>query len=383
MLLSRVYSTRSDFASVFGVSSDKRSRMLFRTKAYLAATKLATSHMDFLTIIRYAWLAYDSTRPIKRISDISAMVSTNHVYKIRLEDGHNIIAKLSYFGTYDNFVEDHTIINVLGNNLPVRYENFLSRALMKGNQLFFHRFQNDIIDAWVVFFRPIKIKKHMPRRLDLPHIEQLAKEFAQFHKSCHLVRHTLPSTSKNMTTDINLLLEVVDERFPKYKKQIKEQCDIFLNNTHRINVRGFDKIPVFVDWNIGNFSVTGSGKFYSRWDYDWFRMSSRIVDFYFISRIVSDVGDRTVFTYNVETMMEDRFLHFLKAYHAIYPLTRPEVEFIKEAYRFFLLNYVIREGNYFFRSAIAEQLQHDALNIHFKTIDERFKLEKLLKALDL
>ena len=54
--------------------------------------------MDFLTIIRYAWLAYDSTRPIKRISDISAMVSTNHVYKIRLEDGHYIIAKLSYFG---------------------------------------------------------------------------------------------------------------------------------------------------------------------------------------------------------------------------------------------------------------------------------------------
>ncbi len=339
--------------------------------------------MDFPTIIRYAWLAYDSTRPIKRISDISAMVSTNHVYKIRLEDGHNIIAKLSYFGTYDNFVEDHQIINVLGNNLPVRYENFLSRALMKGNQLFFHRFQNDIIDAWVVFFRPIKIKKKLPRRLDLPHIEKLAKEFAGFHKSCHLVRHTLPNTSKNMTTDINLLLEEVDDRFPKYKDQIKEQCEIFLNNTHRINVRGFDKIPVFVDWNIGNFSVNGSGKFYSRWDYDWFRMSSRIVDFYFISRIVSNVGDRTVFTYNVETMMEDRFIHFLKAYHAIYPLTRPEVEFIKEAYRFFLLNYVIREGNYFFRSAIAEQLQHDALTHHFKTIDERFKVGKLLKALDL
>lgn len=362
---------------------DKRRKTIFRTNTYLTHLKPATYHMDFLTIIRYAWLAYDSTRPIKRISDISAMVSTNHVYKIRLEDGHNIIAKLSYFGTYDNFVEDHTIINVLGNNLPVRYENFLSRALMKGNQLFFHRFQNDIIDAWVVFFRPIKIKKNLPRRLAPTHIEQLAKEFAAFHKSCHLVRHTLPNTSKNMTTDINLLLEVVDERFPKYKDQIKKQCEIFLNNTHQINVRGFDKIPVFVDWNLGNFSVTSNGKFYSRWDYDWFRMSSRIVDFYFISRIVSDVGDRTVFTYNVETLMEDRFLHFLKTYHTVFPLTQPEVEFIKEAYRFFLLNYVIREGNYFFRPTIAQQLQQDALNIHFKTIDERFKVNKLLKALDL
>ena len=339
--------------------------------------------MDFLTIIRYAWLAYDSTRPIKRISDISAMVSTNHVYKIRLEDGNNIIAKPSYFGKYEHFVEDHTIINVLSNNLPVRYENFLSRSLMKGNQLFFHRFQNDIIDAWVVFFRPIKIKKSLPKRLEQKHIQQLGQEFAHFHKSCHLIRHTLPNTSKNMTTDINQLLEVVEERFPKDADQIKAQCDLFLNNTYQINVHGFDKIPVFVDWNIGNFSVTSTGKFYSRWDYDWFRMSSRIVDFYFISRIVSDVGDRTVFTYNVQTMMEDRFLTFLKSYHAIYPLTRPEVLFIKEAYRFFLLNYVIQEGNYFFRPTIAQQLQQDALNHHFKTIDTAFDEEKLLRALAL
>ena len=339
--------------------------------------------MEFLTIIRYAWLAYDSTRPIKRISDISAMVSTNHVYKIRLEDGHNIIAKLSYFGKYEHFVEDHTIINVLGNNLPVRYENFLSRALMKGNQLFFHRFQNDIIDAWVVFFRPIKIKKSLPRRLNMSHIEQLGEQFADFHKSCHLVRHTLPVTSKNMTTDINQLLEVVDDRFSKHADQIKEQCEIFLNNTYRINVHGFDKIPVFVDWNIGNFSVNSKSNFYSRWDYDWFRMSSRIVDFYFISRIVSNVGDKTVFTYNVETIMEDRFLHFLKAYHRVYPLTRPEVEFIKEAYRFFLLNYVIREGNYFFRPSIAKQLQKDVLKVHLKTIDKKFELDRLLRVLEL
>lgn len=339
--------------------------------------------MDFLTIIRYAWLAYDSTRPIKRITDISAMVSTNHVYKIQLTDGNNIIAKLSYFGKYEHFVEDHTIINVLSNNLPVRYENFLSRALMKGNQLFFHRFQNDIIDAWVVFFRPIRIKKSMPRRLDDQRIAQLGKEFAAFHQACSLIRHTLPVTSKNMTTDVNQLLEEVDQEFPKYADAIREQCDIFLNNTYKINVHGFEKIPVFVDWNIGNFSVTSTGKFFSRWDYDWFRMSSRIVDFYFISRIVSNVGDRTVFTYNVDTMMEERFLLFLKHYHAIYPLTRSEVLFMQEAYRFFLLNYVVREGNYFFRPAIAQQLQREAFDHHFKTIDQLFSADKILRVLDL
>ncbi|PSR13159.1 MAG: hypothetical protein DA408_10450 [Bacteroidetes bacterium] len=339
--------------------------------------------MDFITIIRYAWLAYDSSRPIARISDISAMVSTNHVYKVRLADGNNIIAKLSYFGRYEHFVEDHEIINVLSNNLPVRFENFLARALMKGNQLFFHRFQNDQIDAWVVFFRPIRIKNRMPDRLSEKNIEQLATEFANFHQSCQLIRHTLPNTSKTMTSDINLLLSTVDEAFPAHATLIRRQCDLFLDNTHQINAHGFDKIPVFVDWNIGNFSVTATGKFFSRWDYDWFRMSSRIVDFYFISRVVSDVGDRTSFTYNVGTLMEDRFLLFLKKYHAIFPLTRSEVLFIKEAYRFFLLNYVVRAGRNFFQASFARQLQHEAFTVHFQAIDQLFDADKLLRALEL
>jgi hypothetical protein len=328
-------------------------------------------------------MAYDSTRPIRRISDISAMVSTNHVYKIQLKDGETIIAKLSYFGKFEHFVEDHTIINIMSNNLPVQYENFLSRALMKGNQLFVHRFQNDIVDAWVVFYRPIRIKNRMPKRLNAENIEKLGVEFANFHKACHLVRNTLPLSSKNMTTDINALLEIVDKNFPKHKDEIRQQCDLFLENTHRINANGFDKIPVFVDWNIGNFSVTATGKFFSRWDYDWFRMSSRIADFYFISRVVSDIGDRTAFTYNVGTMMEDRFVLFLKSYHAVYPLTRPEILFMKEAYRFFLLNYVIKEGKHFFLESFATQLQYDVFETHFKDIDVLFDGDKLLEALDL
>lgn len=328
-------------------------------------------------------MAYDSTRSIRKISDISAMVSTNHVYRVQLKDGETIIAKLSYFGKFEHFVEDHTIINVMSNNLPVQYENFLSRALMKGNQLFVHRFQNDIVDAWVVFYRPIRIKNRMPKRLNAENIEKLGVEFANFHKACHLVRNTLPLSSKNMTTDINALLEMVDRDFPKQKGEIRQQCDLFLENTHKINAHGFDKIPVFVDWNIGNFSVTATGKFFSRWDYDWFRMSSRIADFYFISRVVSDIGDRTAFTYNVSTMMEERFILFLKSYHAVYPLTRPEILFMKEAYRFFLLNYVIKEGKHFFLESFATQLQYDVFETHFRDIDVLFDADKLLKALDL
>ncbi len=339
--------------------------------------------MDYTKIITHAWTAYDYSRPIHRITDISAMVSTNHVYKIRLKDRENIIAKLSYFGKYDHFVQDHTIINVLSNNLPVRYENLLSRALMKKDQLFFHRYLDDDIDVWVVFYRPIQIRHRLPARLETKHIETLGKEFAKFHKACHLIRHTLPHPSKDMTTDITDLLKNVDRDFKDYAEDIRKHCDRFLVNTHAINYYGFDKIPVFVDWNIGNFSITASGKFFSRWDYDWFRMSSRIVDFYFISRVVSDVGDRTSFTYNCSTLMEDRFLIFLKKYHEVFPLTRPEVLFIKEAYRFFLLNYVVREGIYFFRPDFAKQLQADVFNEHLKTMDDIFDVDRLLHALDL
>ena len=66
-----------------------------------------------------------------------------------------------------------------------------------------------------------------------------------------------------------------------------------------------------------------------------------MMDFYFFSRIVSNIGDRTVFSYVAGPMMEDRFFLFLKHYHEIFPLTENEIRFMKEAYRFFILNYVI------------------------------------------
>src|ERR1700721_2521277 len=122
--------------------------------------------IDFTTIVREAWNAYDDTREIRRIVEISAKVSTNYVYRITFSDKSFIIAKLSYFGKYEHFVEDHTIINSLSNNLPAPFENFLARSLMKGNSLYVHRFQNEILDAWVVFYRPIEIKKKLPRKLN-------------------------------------------------------------------------------------------------------------------------------------------------------------------------------------------------------------------------
>ena len=338
---------------------------------------------NYQNILRYAWRAYDHTRSIDTITDISAEVSTNHVYKLAMTDGNILIAKVTFFGSYEAFAEDHVIINVLANNLPVRYADVLSRALMKGNQIFFHRYIDAEQDAWIVFYRPIYERADPPRRLTDEQVRSLGREMARFHSDCTLVADTLPRSDRNMTTDVNALLSTAPQDYPEHLELIERHCRLFLENTFRINLYGFRRIPVFVDWNIGNFSLDDTGRLSSRWDYDWFRLSTRVTDFYFLSRVVSDVGDKTVFTYEVDRLLEDRFLLFLEAYHGVFPLTRAEILFMKESYRFFLLNYVLRLGRYFFRPRIATQLAHDVLHVHLPTLDEKFSADRILRTLNL
>lgn len=343
--------------------------------------------VSFLDIVRNAWQAYDASREIASLTDISAQVSTNHVYRIRLTDRTIIVAKLSYFGKFEHFVEDHGTVNALANNLPAPFENFLARSLVQGRELFVHRHRDAALDAWVVFYRPVKVRDRMPRRLDEDQISQFATEFAHFHKACHRVRNTLPPSTKTTLSDIDHLLGILDTpegkfEFRGYEELIREHCAAFRQNTSSFNFDTYDRMPVFVDWNIGNFSITPTGHFYSRWDYDWFRMSSRMMDFYFISRVVSDRGDRTVFFYNVDVLMEERFISFLKRYHEVYPLTAPELELLGEVYRFFLLNYVVKDGRYFFHELFATKLLAEALEEGLPSVD-RFNAAPLKHALGL
>ncbi|MEO6549340.1 MAG: hypothetical protein ABIN94_15165 [Ferruginibacter sp.] len=344
--------------------------------------------IDFTEIVKEAWQAYDNSRKIKRIEDISAKVSTNHVYRITFTDNSIIIGKLSYFGVYEHFVEDHTIINSLSNNLQAPFDSFLARSLAKGEKLFVYRFTNELLDVWVVFYRPITIKRRLPRRLDDAQIVKLGEQIAHLHKACFSIRNTLQYSSKTLTTDIDHLLRILETNEGKYEHrlqidQIKKQCDLFLQNSSKLKASALDKIPIFVDWNIGNFSVNSSFKLYSRWDYDWFRIDNRVLDFYFLSRVVSSAGDKTVFSYHIGPIMEDRFLLFLKAYHNVYPLLASEILYLKEAYRFFILNYVIKEGKFFFHELFATKLQREAIEIYFPSIEKEFNADIILKALDI
>lgn len=342
--------------------------------------------LDFFQIIRQAWAEFDDRHEIKGIYDVSAHVSTNHVYKISFYNRQPVFAKLSDYGKYDDFREDHIIINNLANNLESPYENFLARSLVKKNELFIYRYYEQNKCAWVVFYNPIQIKERLPRRLEEKHIRKLGRELARFHQACSNVSNQLPRASKNVVTDMYRLTKILDgEKFCATKENIdtvKQQCEKFLSFAEKVNYSSeIETIPVFVDWNIGNFSITGEGKFFSRWDYDWFRESTRVMDFYFFSRVTSSIGDRTVFSYLIDPLNEDRFLMFLKEYHRIYPLTEPEVRLIKECYRFFILNYVIKDGTHFFLPSYARKLQKEAYELYFPAIDSHYDENKILKAL--
>lgn len=342
--------------------------------------------VDYNTIIKIAWSKFNSSKQIVKIEDISAKVSTNHVFRVTFEKGSIVIAKLSYFGRHEYFIEDHKIINDLANNLLFPYDQFIARSLNKGNEVFTYRYNKAGIDVWAVFYNPIRIAKRLPKILSTKQIKKLGQQMGLFHSACNDILEELPKSSKTMITDIldfKAYLETEKGLLEHHlhRDEILKQCDIFLTNCEKNGYKDFSKMPVFIDWNIGNFSVDNKYNFYSRWDYDWFRMSPRTLDFYFWARVVRAEGDQTAFSYSIDPLMEDRFVLFLKAYHEVYPLDLSEIFFIKEAYRFFILHYVVKLGGYFFLPNYAQQLKVEAFATYFPNIDN-FNPEKLLQILN-
>ncbi|MFN4145903.1 MAG: hypothetical protein ACK4GN_08785 [Runella sp.] len=343
--------------------------------------------VDYPTVIRLAWSEFDPNRPIETIEDISARVSTNHVFRVKLQDGDYVIAKLSYFGKFEHFKEDHRLIHTLANNLPYPFENVLAKSLVKNNQVFTYRYRYGTVDVWVVFYNPIRVANRLPRRLDEAHIRLLGSEMARFHLACARVSNVMPKSSKTLRSDIQDLLDYLDTQAGQFEHRLhietlREQCRLFLENRKKLVAGVVETMPVFLDWNIGNFSVTDKLELFSRWDYDWFRTSYRVMDFYFLSRVCSNAGDRTVFSYLIDTLTEERFGWFLEEYHRIYPLTEREVRFLPEAYRFFILNYVIKYGRYFFHRTYSTILQQEAYDIYFPSL-QNFTVEPILRRLKL
>ena len=64
------------------------------------------------------------------------------------------------------------------------------------------------------------------------------------------------------------------------------------------------------------------------------------------------------------------------------PVTEAEIHFLPEAYRFFILNYVIKYGQHLFHNIYASRLQREACQTYLPQIG-RLDVERLLRALSL
>jgi Ser/Thr protein kinase RdoA (MazF antagonist) len=62
--------------------------------------------------------------------------------------------------------------------------------------------------------------------------------------------------------------------------------------------------------------------------------------------------------------VEPGFLALIRAYSDVYPLSEDELRFLPEVYRFFILNYVVREGARFFREDLCKQFRQDAVRTY-------------------
>lgn len=329
-------------------------------------------------ILSEGWLRTRDPRRLLGVEEIRIGVSTNRVFRLALDDGSRAIAKVTSFGSFVHFRQDHERICRWTLCLAgTRWARFLAPVVARDGRPCLHRDG----PSWVAFYEEVEAGEALPPILSEAEIENLAEELASFHRTCLRVSRRIDPTWKTLGSDVALLRDQLDQRVwceargigPAGAEFLREHCDAFLVNADALGVHRMRQCPVLVDWNLGNFGVrrTRNGfRLFRRWDYDWFRIGPHTLDFYFLSRVTSAVGDRTTFTYGSGPLFEDRFARFLRAYHARLPLRPEELLFLREVYRFFLLNYVIRDGDNFFQPELCERLRREAIQLHLPALAE-------------
>jgi hypothetical protein len=350
---------------------------------------VGTDHDPYEETARRAFAQSGYGGAIVDVVEVSPMVSTNHVYRLSLADGHHLVAKVSSYGSFWLFKEDHDRLHRCREQLrDTRYANLLADTVIRDGEVFVHREG----PLWAALYEEVPKLASLPRIVAAEDIQNLAEEMARFHQACREVVRLVPPTSTSIKSDAIHLLDLLSDpatagRFPYDDDELvylAGHCERFLAQLDELGYDDWVKIPVLIDWNLGNFSVEYHGdrfRLYSRWDYDWFRMDPRTLDFYFLSRVSSRTGDRTVFSYGPHTFVEPRFQLFLSAYHRVYPLREADVLFLREVYRFFILNYVVRQGEAFFQPDLALRLQREAVTSYLPAADA-LDLSPLLRLLD-
>ncbi|HEY7625579.1 MAG TPA: hypothetical protein VH761_00875, partial [Ilumatobacteraceae bacterium] len=138
----------------------------------------AISHRE---AVDAAWDAYGDGRSIVAADDVSANVSTNRVYRIHLDDASTVVCKVSSYGSYFLFVEDHQQLDRCARLLrPTRFNGMLAEAWRHDGRIFTWYDQH----MWAVFYDDVPRRDLLPRVLSADQVTNLATEIAQFHLEC-------------------------------------------------------------------------------------------------------------------------------------------------------------------------------------------------------
>ena len=250
------------------------------------------------------------------VTEVSPMVSTNHVYRLDARGrapphGQGRLRTAPYW----LFKEDHDRLHRCRQQLQdTRYANLLADTVTKDGRVVRHRDG----PLWAALYEEVPKRRSLPRSSLPPTSRTWPRRWPASIRPVREIVRLVPPTSTSIKSDAIHLLDLVSDpatasRFPYDTAELAylgRQCERFLTQLDALGYDDWVKIPVLIDWNLGNFSVDYHGdrfRLYSRWDYDWFRMDPRTLDFYFLSRVSSRTGDRTVFTYEPHTFVEPRF----------------------------------------------------------------------------
>ena len=217
--------------------------------------------IDAERIVRLAWTDYGDNRSIVEIVEVSAHVSTNHVFRLHLDDGSHVVGKVSSYGSYFLFAEDHDRLFKLVQSLSnTQWSGFLAQVLPRDGRAYTWYDGS----CWAAFYNDVERGTQLPRIISTDDIVFLAREIAGFHKACANAALDLPPTSNSVKGDAIHLLDQLSSEFAPRNFDLRES-DIsylrtsthnFLTNLENIHFDEWTKIPILVDWNLGNFSIT-------------------------------------------------------------------------------------------------------------------------------
>src|SRR4029079_8163746 len=178
-----------------------------------------------------AWAAYGDGRTIAEVEEVSANVSTNRVYRLHLDDSSTLITKVSSYGSYFLFVEDHDRLSRCAHLLhDTRFGGMLAGVWHRDGRIFTWYERN----MWAVCCDDVPRREALPRILQPDQVANLGREMAEFHLACTDIARQIPAGSQTVKSDAIRLLDLLESPFaPRNFELPPEQIGVLWRHTHK------------------------------------------------------------------------------------------------------------------------------------------------------